>query len=172
MRKIVFASGKDHVSWQYPSNKLSNTKYTWYSFVPVVLFNQFKYFFNLFFLLVALSQLIDRLRVGFLISYLGPLIFVLFITMAKEIYDDYKRAKRDTSLNNVLYDRMDINSGRVLPTPARSLRVGDIIKINSGERVPADLILIASSEKGEGSIFIRTDQLDGETDWKVRLPVA
>jgi len=50
------------------NNKLNNQKYSILTFIPVVLFNEFKFFFNLFFLLIALSQLIDFLRVGYLIS--------------------------------------------------------------------------------------------------------
>lgn len=36
--------------------------------------------------------------------------------------------------------------------------------------MPADLILLRTSETS-GTVFIRTDQLDGETDWKLRLAV-
>ena len=38
------------------------------------------------------------------------------------------------------------------------------------QRVPADLLLIYTTESS-GSIFLRTDQLDGETDWKHRKAV-
>jgi len=38
-------------------NVIKNQKYNIITFVPIVLFNQFKFFFNLFFLLNALSQL-------------------------------------------------------------------------------------------------------------------
>lgn len=38
------------------------------------------------------------------------------------------------------------------------------------ERVPADLVLLRTTEK-TGAVFVRTDQLDGETDWKLRLAV-
>ena len=43
--------------------------------------------------------------------------------------------------------------------------------VHSNERVPADIVLLYTTEK-QGSIFIRTDQLDGETDWKVRRPIT
>lgn len=52
-----------------------------------------------------------------------------------------------------------------------NMRVGDIIKILHNERVPADILLLFTSEKS-GSVFIRTDQLDGETDWKLRKAVG
>ena len=38
------------------------------------------------------------------------------------------------------------------------------------QRVPADMILLRTTEKN-GSCFVRTDQLDGETDWKLRVAV-
>ena len=50
---------------------------------------------------------------------------------------------------------------------AANITVGDILKINQNDRVPADLVLLYTTEKS-GSVFIRTDQLDGETDWKLR----
>ena len=61
----------------------------------MVLYNQFKFFFNMFFLVNALTQLIEVLRVGLFITYIGPLIMVLSLTMAKEAYDDFNTYKRD-----------------------------------------------------------------------------
>lgn len=61
------------------------------NFIPLVLFNQFKFFFNLFFLMVSISQFFEALRVGFLFTFLAPLVFVFMLTMAKEGYDDYQR---------------------------------------------------------------------------------
>lgn len=83
----------------FPSNKIKNQKYNVITFIPVVLFNQFKFFFNLFFLLISLSQFIPPLKVGmlsmifimnlgFLFTYISPLCFVLFITLVKEGWDD------------------------------------------------------------------------------------
>jgi phospholipid-translocating ATPase len=43
--------------------------------------------------------------------------------------------------------------------------------LHENTRVPADMILMRTHEK-TGSIFIRTDQLDGETDWKLRIAIA
>lgn len=36
--------------------------------------------------------------------------------------------------------------------------------------MPADLILLRTSEPS-GTVFVRTDQLDGETDWKLRIAI-
>ncbi|KAL8271699.1 hypothetical protein Esti_004375 [Eimeria stiedai] len=53
---------------------------------------------------------------------------------------------------------------------ASDIRVGDVVQVNSNQRVPADLVFLKTTEKS-GSCFIRTDQLDGETDWKLRRAV-
>jgi hypothetical protein len=52
------------VAGAYPLNVVRNQKYTVLTLVPRVLLNEFAYFFNLYFLVVALSQLVPALRVG------------------------------------------------------------------------------------------------------------
>lgn len=74
--------------YRFMSNQLVNTKYNPLTILPKVLFNQFKFFYNLFFLFISLSQFIPPLKVGFLFTYLAPLCFVLMITLCKEAWDD------------------------------------------------------------------------------------
>lgn len=256
---------------RFPPNIISNAKYTPWSFLPVTLYNEFSFFFNMYFLLVALSQAIPALRIGYLSTYVAPLAFVLVITLGKEAYDDIERRRRDNEANSEEYtilrfgepgadhrarrggrkpkqphsrllstrqaperDRLsDIQeeeegieghgaqtspSSRVAEVGKKSkdLKVGDVLKLAKGQRVPADVIILKCvshetptedlpteappptesllvdhvDEPGEGSAstavvpvdeaqqtsggasgesFIRTDQLDGETDWKLRL---
>lgn len=154
----------------FPSNKLNNQKYNLLSFVPIVLINEFKFFFNMFFLLIALSQFIPFLKVGFMFTYIAPLIFVLTVTMIKEAYDDLMRRKRDKELNNFAYPVMNQSSDVFTETKSEDLKVGMIVKITQGQRVPADLVLLYTTEP-TGAVFIKTDQLDGETDWKLRKAI-
>ena len=84
----------------FVSNRLNNQKYNFLTFMPKVLYNEFKFFFNMFFLIIALSQFVPFLKVGFLFTYVAPLAFVLFVTMIKEFFDDFSRYRRDKELNN------------------------------------------------------------------------
>ncbi len=271
---------------RFPPNAVSNAKYTAWSFLPRTLYNEFSFFFNMYFLMVALSQAIPPLRIGYLSTYVAPLAFVLAITLGKEALDDIARRRRDAEANkeeytvlrlrdssekrgiigkrkrhsrllsnkhsargaskgsrldaieeeeedlgdddrgvisNIAVDEIDIKS--------RDLKVGDILKLGKNQRIPADLVILKSyptessitvpsipatslmsseetseetsslveplkepliarslnseinveqpssldtsapsaDSSGVGETFIRTDQLDGETDWKLRL---
>ncbi|KAI0369507.1 protein transporter [Pilatotrama ljubarskyi] len=164
---------------KYPPNVVRNQKYNVFTFLPLVFYEQFKFFFNLYFLLVALSQFIPALKIGFIITYVAPLAFVLTVTMGKEAYDDYKRNLRDREANSQKYLVLDpteysASTPEGIPhtrsVPSSALRVGDLVLLEKNQRVPADLVLLRTSESS-GTCFIRTDQLDGETDWKLRVAV-
>ena len=49
------------------------------------------------------------LKVGFMFTYIAPLVFVLFVSMGKEAYDDIKRMQRDRELNNFKYKVLQSN---------------------------------------------------------------
>ncbi|BGP43367.1 Putative aminophospholipid-translocase [Rhodotorula kratochvilovae] len=171
----------------FPPNIVKNQKYNPITFLPLVLYEQFKFFYNLYFLLVALSQFVPALRIGFLATYIVPLAFVLLVTIGKEAFDDYKRYLRDRSANSALYNLLvppssgstphshhasssSVSSATLKPTPSSKLRVGDLVHLEKNDRVPADMVLLRTSDPS-GSCFVRTDQLDGETDWKLRVAV-
>ncbi|KAK7466492.1 putative aminophospholipid-translocase [Stygiomarasmius scandens] len=195
---------------KFPPNTVRNQKYNAFTFLPIVFYEQFKFFFNLYFLLVALSQFIPALKIGYIVTYVAPLAFVLCVTMGKEAYDDYKRYLRDKEANSQRYLVLDyeasmepsspsprhpnshhrtssyspedeeslLNSENPhhskLPLtrtlPSSSLLVGHLVLLHQNQRVPADCVLLRTSDSS-GTCFIRTDQLDGETDWKLRVAV-
>lgn len=154
---------------RYPGNQINNKKYNFLTFIPIVLYNQFKQFYNLFFLLIMISQMFPALRVGFLITYVAPLVFVLTITLIKEAIDDIKRWNRDRELNSEVYQKVGLN-GEYISVSGGDIKVGDIVQLEEKKRIPADMILLHTSDE-RGNVFIKTDQLDGETDWKLRKSI-
>jgi phospholipid-translocating ATPase len=94
---------------------------------------------------------------------------VLMVTICREAVDDIRRHRRDKEVNCQRYLRL-MRDGNTEAVPASKLRVGDFIVVEKDQRVPADLVLIRTTERS-GACFVRTDQLDGETDWKLRLAV-
>uniref|UniRef100_A0A452VJG0 Phospholipid-transporting ATPase n=1 Tax=Ursus maritimus TaxID=29073 RepID=A0A452VJG0_URSMA len=152
---------------RYPRNVINNQKYNFFTFLPGVLFNQFKYFFNLYFLLLACSQFVPEMRLGALYTYWVPLGFVLAVTVIREAVEEIRCYVRDREVNCQVYSRL---TARGQP-PSSAWATSFFLFITQNQRVPADMIFLRTSEKN-GSCFLRTDQLDGETDWKLRLPVA
>ncbi|KAI8121231.1 hypothetical protein FF38_02552 [Lucilia cuprina] len=149
---------------KFPPNEIRNQKYNFITFLPLVLFEQFRFFLNLYFLLMALSQFIPDIRIGYPYTYWGPLGFVLTVTICREAIDDYRRHQRDREVNSQKYKRLIVSESRGYEmVPSSKIKVGDIIIVEKNERVPADLILIRTSDKS-GSVFVRTDQLDGVED--------
>ncbi|XP_018567558.1 probable phospholipid-transporting ATPase IIB isoform X1 [Anoplophora glabripennis] len=156
---------------QFPANAVRNQKYNIITFLPLVLFQQFKFFLNLYFLIMAISQFVPDIRIGYLYTYWGPLCFVLLVTISREAIDDLRRHKRDQEVNNQKCKRLLNDRNKPFEiVAAHKLKVGDLIIVDKDERVPADLVLLRTSESS-GAVFVRTDQLDGETDWKLRLAV-
>lgn len=162
---------------EFPPNYVCNQKYNILTFLPLVLFEQFRFFLNLYFLVMAVSQFIPSIRIGYLYTYWGPLCFVLAVTLFREAVDDFRRYRRDREVNRQRYERIVLDTPDTEYRPfvteqvaSSELRVGDIVMLHKGQRVPADMILLRTNET-MGTVFIRTDQLDGEIDWKLRIPL-
>jgi phospholipid-translocating ATPase len=159
------------VPYNNRSNKVDNRKYTWFSFVPLILYNQFSFFFNLYFLFLCITQLIPAFKVGFMVTYVGPLIFVIGLTMINEGIGDFKRYRRDKKVNEELFLCLERKpgpkKGTFVEKQSKEIKVGDVLLLEKGDRVPADMIILATKQSN-GVVYLKTDQLDGETDWKVR----
>uniref|UniRef100_A0A8C7JCF4 Phospholipid-transporting ATPase n=1 Tax=Oncorhynchus kisutch TaxID=8019 RepID=A0A8C7JCF4_ONCKI len=93
---------------RYPRNVINNQKYNFFTFLPGVLFNQFKYFFNLYFLLLACSQFVNELRLGALYTYWVPLGIVLIITILREAVEEIRCYCRDKEVNSQIYSKLSI----------------------------------------------------------------
>ncbi|XP_951951.1 cation transporting ATPase, putative [Theileria annulata] len=150
-------------------NGLVNSKYNFFTFVPLVLYSQFRVFINLFYLSMCLSQLIPILRVESPIVHLFPLSLVVAVCMIKEGIEDYKRHVRDREHNTQKFSVYQ--KDEYIDVSAERLKLGQLITLKQGQRVPADLLLLKTSDPN-GASFVRTDQLDGETDWKLKRAVA
>ncbi|CAF1625502.1 unnamed protein product [Adineta ricciae] len=165
--RYVYIGRRDLNSIWYPQNVIRNQKYNILTFAPLVFYDQFRSFLNLYGLIMACTQIIPSVRVSPLYTYWFPIGFIIFIGMIREGYDDMKRAYRDRELNSQKYTLLKAN-GQKEEVSSSDIKVSDIIIIQKNQRVPADVVLLQTSDKS-GSCFIRTDQLDGETDWKLRI---
>ena len=169
MRKVYLDEQRLNITnW---SNKEENNKFNVFTFFPITLFNQFRQFGNLFYLIMTITQFIPTLAVGFLFTYIAPLAFVVAVSMGKELYDDINRRIQDKKTNSTKITII-ISTGNSVQRAeknASDLQIGDVVELKKDGRVPADLVVLKTfNEAKDNQAFIRTDQLDGETDWKLR----
>ncbi|CAE8583409.1 unnamed protein product, partial [Polarella glacialis] len=154
----------------FPSNHVSTTKYRLWNIVPMNLFEQFHRAANVWFLVVSTFQMLPlKLSPTSEYATLLPLCCVLFVTFCKDAYEDYRRWKDDCRVNSQMCELIDPGSGGSWD-PVKKIRwsdvaVGDFIRLNRDDPVPADVLMVCSSQ-AEGVVFVDSAQLDGETSLK------
>lgn len=84
---------------RFVSNKVRTSKYTLWSFVPKNLFEQFRRAANMYFLALAILQLIPYFSVGSPVLTVLPICVVVAITAIKDGFEDYQRHKVDARYN-------------------------------------------------------------------------
>ncbi|KAJ3123370.1 hypothetical protein HK100_011631 [Physocladia obscura] len=149
-------------SLKQAQNYIRTTKYTIITFIPLFLYSQFKRFYNIYFLLGALSVLYGSAALSPL-SQIAPLVAVLFFAALKDLIEDYARLRSDNEANakHVIV----VRDGVQTETRAQDLIKGDLVLIKKNEKLSVDAIIIASSLE-DGTCFVETAELDGETNIK------
>ncbi|KAH9942242.1 phospholipid-translocating P-type ATPase [Epithele typhae] len=148
------------------NNYVSTSKYNVATFVPKFLFEQFSKYANLFFLFTALIQQIPDVSPTNRYTTIAPLSVVLLASAFKETQEDLKRHQSDSELNSRLAKVLQ-SDGTFADKKWKDIMVGDVIRMESDDFIPADVLLIASSEP-EGFCYIETSNLDGETNLKIK----
>ncbi|ODV92113.1 hypothetical protein CANCADRAFT_22881 [Tortispora caseinolytica NRRL Y-17796] len=149
----------------YRANNISTTKYNIGTFLPKFLMEQFSKYANMFFLITAIIQQVPNVTPFNRYTTIGTLMVVLIVSAIKELTEDFKRRKSDRELNHSRVLRLQ--NGVFEECAWIDIAVGDIIKVESGDPFPADVILLASSEP-EGLCYVETSNLDGETNLKIK----
>ncbi|XP_039305237.1 probable phospholipid-transporting ATPase IA isoform X2 [Solenopsis invicta] len=162
--RIIFVNAP-HQPAKYKNNHITTAKYSFLTFIPLFLFEQFRRYSNCFFLFIALMQQIPDVSPTGRWTTLVPLIFILSLSALKEIVEDVKRHRADDEIN--MSEVEVLRDGRWQWIQWRAVAVGDVVKVHNNTFFPADLILLSSSEP-QGMSFIETANLDGETNLKIR----
>ena len=168
---------------QINANQITTTKYTLASWIPVSLLVQFKRIANVYFVFISILMLIGTYATHLYPSPIEPfstifaLIFVMMVTTFKEGYDDYNRYKADESENQSLSTIITYDEGKGVweekTIKCKDIQEGDIIKLEGKTQVPADMLLLMTSEyKDQNTCYVETCNIDGETNMKVKMAPA
>ncbi|CDY51126.1 BnaA07g37090D [Brassica napus] len=161
--RVVYCNQPE--SADYCDNYVRTTKYTLASFLPKSLFEQFRRVANFYFLVVGILSF-TPLAPYTAVSAIVPLTFVILATMVKEGVEDWRRKQQDIEVNgrNVGVHQ---GNGHFDLKEWKTLRVGDILKVEKNDFFPADLVLLSSSYE-DAVCYVETMNLDGETNLKLK----
>lgn len=124
---------------------------------------------NVYFLLISFMQMIPVISISEgKPAMLFPLIFVILVSMIKDIFEDNKRHKQDNSENYQKVLVFDTKKQAFTSKIWKKVQVGDIVKIMNDEFFPADLVLVQSAG-AKGICYVETKNLDGETNLKHKV---
>uniref|UniRef100_A0A671VCN6 Phospholipid-transporting ATPase n=1 Tax=Sparus aurata TaxID=8175 RepID=A0A671VCN6_SPAAU len=164
------AKGEENPNRHYANNEIKTTKYTLLSFLPKNLFEQFHRFANVYFVFIALLNFVPVVNAFQPELALAPVVFILSVTAIKDLWEDYRRHRSDQEINHMdclVYSRAE---RRYVEKYWKELRVGDFIRLRCNEILPADVLLLSSSDP-DRLCHIETATLDGETNLKQRQVV-
>ncbi|EJT96701.1 calcium transporting ATPase [Dacryopinax primogenitus] len=149
----------------FEGNYVSTSKYNAMTFLPKFLASEFSKYANLFFLFTACIQQIPGVSPTNRYTTIVPLGLVLLASAFKEMEEDLKRHQQDNDLNS---RKAKVLHGTAFRDVAwKAIRVGDIVRLENDEFIPADMLLLSSSEP-EGLCYVETSNLDGETNLKIK----
>uniref|UniRef100_A0A8C2ZZ55 Phospholipid-transporting ATPase n=1 Tax=Cyclopterus lumpus TaxID=8103 RepID=A0A8C2ZZ55_CYCLU len=163
---------------RYADNVLRSHKYSPLTFLPLTLFEQFHRVANLYFLLMVVMQCVPAISAIPWYITIIPLTIVLSVRGIKDLANDMVRPPVSPppppppSPHCLIMFFPFANSSSVLGLSFykgqwRDLHVGDVLRIHKGQVIPADLLLLCSSEP-HSLCYVETADIDGETDLKFR----
>ncbi|KAB5573379.1 hypothetical protein DKX38_000573 [Salix brachista] len=120
---------------------------------------------NLYFLLTAALSITSLAPVKPL-TLIGPLVFVVGISMLKEAVEDWYRFLQDLTVNSRTV-KAHAENGLFVDKLWREISVGDVVKVKKDEYFSSDLLLLSSSYE-DGVCYVETMNLDGETSLKIK----
>lgn len=218
----------------FKRNMIVSSRYNLFNFLPSQLYAQFSKVANIYFMTIAIMQLVPNWSTTGTSTTIIPLLIFISISIIREGIDDLRRHAQDKQENNKkvsvidhdhdlaqkqlrncdresicsrslanlithsaadgTYSEFDVASNisnsdpsavnSFRDTPAlnkvdlyekkvywKSLRVGQIIKLEQDEPVPADVILLTADSGNNHEVFVETMDLDGETNLKTKFPL-
>lgn len=152
----------------FPKNIMRFQKYTFLTFWPKFLYFWFSKFTNMYFLIMTGLHMWPKISPYSSAAGVFPLLFITGVGALREAIEDFGRFKSDRQANQSIC--LTVRSGLLAKTYWRDLVCGDLVLLKKDEVIPADILLLSSSN-GDGTAFMQTSNLDGEKNLKPRYSV-
>ncbi|NWV80876.1 AT10B ATPase, partial [Dasyornis broadbenti] len=112
-RIVLPDNGRQCKDWKqasafYSGNRIQTTKYTWFTFLPQNLFEQFHRLGNLYFFFLVVLSWFPRVEAFHKEMAVLPLLVVLLASMTKDAVEDCRKYQHDKTINSTktrVYDK-------------------------------------------------------------------
>ncbi|CAL9229196.1 unnamed protein product [Arabidopsis halleri] len=165
--RLIYINDPDRTNerFEFTGNSIKTAKYSVFTFLPRNLFEQFHRVAYIYFLVIAVLNQLPQLAVFGRGASIMPLAFVLLVSAIKDAYEDFRRHRSDRVENNRLALVFEDNQFR--EKKWKHIRVGEVVKVQSNQTLPCDMVLLATSDP-TGVVYVQTTNLDGESNLKTR----
>uniref|UniRef100_A0A663FH21 Phospholipid-transporting ATPase n=1 Tax=Aquila chrysaetos chrysaetos TaxID=223781 RepID=A0A663FH21_AQUCH len=141
---------------KYAGNAIKTAKYNIFTFLPLNLYEQFHRMANVYFVFVILLQTFPEISTLPWYTLLFPLSCLLTIRGLRDLIDDIGRHQSDRNINSRPCEIL------FCWQKWRDICVGDIVRLRKESFVPADMLLLCSSEPSS-LCYVETADIDGVT---------
>ena len=149
-RKNISKFGKNELRQKKPKQ--------WYNYFFESLFSTF----NLILLGIVLVLFYTDVILSTPPNYANIIVILILITASTllEFFEVYRSNKAAEKLKNLVSARSEVlRNGKEIKIPTSEVTVGDVILLNAGDLIPADLRVIEATD-----LFINQSSLTGESD--------
>ncbi len=136
-------------------------RYTALNWIPRSVMWQFRKLDNFYFMFLSMIYYLPFSPKKPLVQ-IATYMFLLFFALVQEAIDDYHRYKQDNKTNSkaiTLVSRTSLTEGQQITW--ESIKLGQIIMVKNNEEVPADVLILKSSNPN-GLVYVDTKNIDGE----------
>lgn len=157
-RGLTTDEAKRHIA-KYGKNEMKQKKpKQWYNYLLESLFSTF----NLILLGIVLVLFYTDVMLTTPPNYANIIVILILITASTllEFFEVYRSNKAAEKLKNLVSAKSSVlRNGKEVKIPSSLITVGDVVLLNAGDLIPADLRVIESTD-----LYINQSSLTGESD--------
>ncbi|XP_075057648.1 phospholipid-transporting ATPase IK [Mixophyes fleayi] len=150
---------------KYADNSIRTSKYNFFTFIPLNVYEQFHRAANIYFLFIIILQTVPAISTLPWFAIMMPLLCLLVVRGMKDLRDDIAQHRSDKAINNRPCEILKEKSFSW--EKWKDIQVGDIIRLQKDNFVPTDLLLLYTSEPNS-LCYVETADIDGETNLKFK----
>ncbi|XP_069818635.1 phospholipid-transporting ATPase IK-like isoform X3 [Dendropsophus ebraccatus] len=150
---------------KHMNNVIKTSRYNMLTFIPLNLYEQYHQAHVVYFTFILILQSIPQISTQPFYVIVIPILCILVARGLRDLVNDIARHRSDILVNSKPCEILRGKTFQMLKW--KDIQVGDIVCLRKDDFVPADLLLLYSTEPNS-VCYVETTGIDGETNLKYR----